>query len=693
MSFQISPGVRVREIDLTTVVPQVSTSIGAVAGVFRWGPLDEVLIIENEDQLAKVLGKPNNDSAAHFFTAANFLSYSNSLRVVRVANEGVALNATSDGAGLLIKNDDQYLAQFADGSAGVGSFAAKFPGELGNSLKVSVCPSASAFEQSLAISTLGDKLLGDNTSIADLLAKIEVGSIVRSSTGVSKKIISIDAGQTELLETAGTAVTGSGTSFETTLQVGTIIESNGELRHIVAIADDENATLNAAFSADVSPAEELDKLLITLNSAFSVNLVSDSGTLKWEFADAIGSSPNTSEFAAGIGALNDEMHVVVVDAGGKIAGARGAILERFSFISKASNAKTFDGSSNFYVDVINRRSQFVRWTDHIAGGSNFGLEADNGVIFDGPLKPTTDALAGGDDGALVSSGDLIRGYDKFSDSEVIDVSLVMAANAPLEVQIHLINQIAEVRQDCVVLLSPPETAVVNNAGNETSAIINHRENLPSSSYAVLDTGWKYQYDKYNDVTRWIPLNGDIAGLCARTDFEADAWFSPAGFNRGNIKNIIKLAFNPNQAERDALYPKGVNPVVRFPGLGTVLYGDKTLLSKPSAFDRINVRRLFNILKKAIRRASQFSLFEFNDEFTRNQFKNLVEPFLRDIQGRRGITDFRVVCDATNNTAEVVDTNRFIGDVYIKPARSINFITLNFVAVRTGVDFSEIVGQF
>jgi phage tail sheath protein FI len=269
----------------------------------------------------------------------------------------------------------------------------------------------------------------------------------------------------------------------------------------------------------------------------------------------------------------------------------------------------------------------------------------------------------------------------------------MAANAPLAVQIHLINQIAEVRQDCIVLLSPPEDTVVNNAGSEAADIINHRENLPSSSYAVLDSGWKYQYDKYNDLTRWIPLNGDTAGLCARTDYEADAWFSPAGFNRGNIKNIIKLAFSPNQPERDVLYARGINPVVRFPGLGTVLYGDKTLLTKPSAFDRINVRRLFNILKKAIRRAAQFTLFEFNDFATRNQFRNLVEPFLRDIQGRRGITDFRVVCDESNNTPEVIDSNRFIGDIYIKPARSINFITLNFIAVRTGVGFSEVVGQF
>jgi len=693
MSFQISPGVRVREIDLTTIVPQVSTSVGAIAGVFKWGPLGEVLIIENEDQLAKVCGKPDNSSAVHFFTAANFLSYSNSLRVVRVADEAVALNATSDGAGLLIKNDDVYVNQYADGSANVGSWTAKHPGELGNSLKVSICPSANAFSQSLVSTTLGDKLIGDAITIAELTSKIEAGSILRSSAGLQKKVTGVLEATTEALETSGAAIIGAGTSFETTLTVGQILASAGELRHVVAIADDENATLNAAFTVDIAAPTALNSLLITLESAFPADLASNAAQLRWEYADAMGASPNTSDFAAAQGASDDEMHIVVVDLDGKLSGVRGGILERYNFVSKAANAKTFDGSSSYYVEVVNRRSQYIRWTDHIPAGINFGTDAAPGVAFDSPDKASTDILSGGLDGALVSAGALMQGYDLFADSEIIDVSLIMAANAPLAVQIHLINQIAEVRQDCIVLLSPPEDTVVNNAGSEAADIINHRENLPSSSYAVLDSGWKYQYDKYNDLTRWIPLNGDTAGLCARTDYEADAWFSPAGFNRGNIKNIIKLAFSPNQPERDVLYARGINPVVRFPGLGTVLYGDKTLLTKPSAFDRINVRRLFNILKKAIRRAAQFTLFEFNDFATRNQFRNLVEPFLRDIQGRRGITDFRVVCDESNNTPEVIDSNRFIGDIYIKPARSINFITLNFIAVRTGVGFSEVVGQF
>jgi phage tail sheath protein FI len=253
--------------------------------------------------------------------------------------------------------------------------------------------------------------------------------------------------------------------------------------------------------------------------------------------------------------------------------------------------------------------------------------------------------------------------------------------------------LAESRKDCLIFLSPELNDVVNNSGNEVTDILSLRNSFTSSSFAVMDSGWKYQYDKYNDVYRWIPLNGDTAGLCARTDLERDPWFSPAGFNRGQIKNVVKLAWNPTKSERDSLYKAGVNPIVTFPGEGTVLYGDKTLLSRPSAFDRINVRRLFIVLEKAIARAARSSLFEFNDEFTRSQFVNLVEPFLRDVQGRRGIFDYRVVCDTTNNTPEVIDRNEFVGDIYIKPARSINFIQLNFVAVRTGVSFNEIVGQF
>ncbi len=287
---------------------------------------------------------------------------------------------------------------------------------------------------------------------------------------------------------------------------------------------------------------------------------------------------------------------------------------------------------------------------------------------------------------------MVTAYDYFNNAEAVDVALIVSGPADTTLSTSLIS-IAESRKDCVVFLSPPKSNVVDNAGSETTAITTYRNTLTSSSYAVLDSNWKYQYDKYSDVYRWVPMNGDVAGLCARTDLERDPWFSPGGLNRGIIKNVIKLAWNPTKTNRDDLYVKGINPVVSFQGEGVVLFGDKTLLSKPSAFDRINVRRLFIVLEKALARAARFSLFEFNDQFTRAQFVNLVEPYLRDVQGRRGIFDFRVVCDESNNTPEVIDRNEFVGDIYIKPARSINFIQLNFVAVRTGVSFEEVVGKF
>ena len=307
--------------------------------------------------------------------------------------------------------------------------------------------------------------------------------------------------------------------------------------------------------------------------------------------------------------------------------------------------------------------------------------------------PTTESLSNGTRGGAPTNANFITAYNKFKDTSDVDVSFLLGGDAGQTIALHLINNIAEVRKDCIVVLSPERSDVVSNDGSESTSIIAFRNSLPSSSYAIIDSGWKYQYDKYNDIYRYVPLNGDIAGLMVRTDTNRDPWWSPAGYNRGNIKNVTKLAWNPRQADRDLLYRAGINPVVTFPGQGTILFGDKTMLSKPSAFDRINVRRLFIVLEKAISTASKFTLFEFNDEFTRAQFRNMVEPFLRDVQGRRGIYEFRVVSDDTNNTGEVIDRNEFVGDIYIKPARSINYIQLNFVAVRTGVSFEEVVGKF
>jgi len=400
--------------------------------------------------------------------------------------------------------------------------------------------------------------------------------------------------------------------------------------------------------------------------------------------------PTTSSWATSQGASNDELHIAVIDARGQFSGVRNTVLEKFPFLSKASDAKNSDGSSNYYKNVINAQSKYVYWMDHPGGGTDWGGNGAATGAFESLSAAIGEFLTGGVD-AAPAAGDLQTAYDLFGNKELVDVSLLLTGGHAVAVAQHVIDNVALDRLDCVVFLSPPLAAVQNNAGDEADDIVTYRNSTlnRSTSYAVMDSGWKVQYDKYNDTYVNIPLNADTAGLCARTDQTNDPWWSPAGFNRGAIKNCVKLLFSPNQTDRDILYKNGINPVVSFPGQGVVLYGDKTLLAKPSAFDRINVRRLFIVLEKAISTAAKFQLFEFNDVFTRAQFKSLVEPFLRDVRGRRGIYDFRVVCDETNNTGEVIDRNEFVADIYIKPAKSINFIYLNFIATRTSVSFEEV----
>jgi phage tail sheath protein FI len=642
MAFQISPGVNVSEVDLTTVVPAVSTTVGGIAGHFSWGPVQQRVLIDNEDTLATQFAKPNANTASDFFTAASFLGYGNSLFVVRVINEAGttsnARNATSNAANTqntVIKNEDDYELNYINGVSGVGSWVAKYPGVLGNSLRVSVCSSSNAYQ-----STLTGTLAFTNNS---------------------------------------TTVTGIGTEFTTQIRVGDIL-----------LAGPDRVEVKVAAVAGANT--------LTLQSRYVGNTVASQSSVarRWEFFNFFDAAPGTSEYASIQGGSNDEMHIVVADEDGAWTGRSNNVIERYAAVSKASDALTQDGATNYYTNVINDRSQYIWWTAHQAGMTNTGRPAA-GVNFGlgSQARPFNDSLVNGRDGAAPRSADYINGFNKLANPEEVDVSLILTGDGNVTKAVHVINNIAEVRKDCIAVISPRRNDVVNNStyvGKEVDDSIAFRNLIPSSSYAVLDGGYKYIYDKYNDIYRYVPLNGDTAGLMVRTDNERDPWFSPAGFNRGQVKNVIKLSFNPTKAQRDQLYKNGINPVVTFPGQGTVLFGDKTLLAKPSAFDRINVRRLFIVLEKAISTAAKFTLFEFNDEFTRAQFRNLVEPFLRDVQGRRGIFDFRVVCDETNNTPEVIDRNEFVGDIYVKPARSINFIQLNFVAVRTGVEFTEIVGR-
>jgi hypothetical protein len=389
------------------------------------------------------------------------------------------------------------------------------------------------------------------------------------------------------------------------------------------------------------------------------------------------------------------MHVIVMDTGGLFSGVKNTVLEVFQYLSKGRDSTDSLGNSNYYKNYIFNNSKYIYAVDPVSYATTNATWGSSiaGTTFATVPVPQTVTLAGGND-AVTTDSDRISGYSLFTNADEVNVSLVLTSDHSVTVQQYVIDNISSARKDCLAFLSPPSANVVNQSGSETTNITAWNSALArSTSFAVADSGWKYMFDKYNNVYRWVPLNGDIAGLCVNTDSVRDPWFSPAGFNRGNLKNVVQLAWNPNKTQRDTLYAQGVNPVATFPGNGTVLYGDKTLQTKPSAFDRINVRRLFIVLEKSIANAAKYSLFEFNDETTRAQFVGLVTPFLRDIQGRRGIYDFRVVCDTTNNTPQVIDANQFVGDIYIKPARSINFIQLNFVAVRTGVDFTEVVGKF
>ena len=646
MAFQVSPGVNVTEIDLTTVVPAVSSTEGAIAGVFNWGPIEDRVLISSETQLVSRFGKPTSANFETFFAAANFLAYGNKLYVSRAA-DATAYNAGgSAAAGSITSTQIKNYDAFQDASLDVdATYWARYAGTLGNSLKVAVCDTANAF-----------------------FANIDFSSATISFKAVPGS--------------PNVDVTGIGAGDLDNLNVGDLIEIDSRL---LKIKTKGSVTSNAA-------------TIVLTDSFTGVANAFANGTINryWEFYGDVSAAPGTSAFVANAGGTSDELHVLVIDEDGLFTGTKGAILERYESLSRATDAKGPEGGSIFYRDVINESSQYIYVGTQRA--ASYEAAAASVAAFANTI-PLSLSLAGGTDSAIESSisvASLSAAWDKFKNAEEVDVSLLIAGKAVgingVQIANYVIDNIAEYRKDCVVFISPRSSDVVNNV-NAVSNAVTFRNNLRSTSYAVLDSGYKYQYDRYNDVNRYIPLCGDIAGLCVRTDETRDPWFSPAGFNRGQVKNILKLAYNPDKAQRDILYKNGINPVVTFPGQGTVLYGDKTLLSKPSAFDRINVRRLFIVLEKAIATSAKFSLFEFNDEFTRAQFRSLVEPYLRDIQGRRGIFDFKVVCDTTNNTGEVIDRNEFVGDIYIKPARSINFIQLNFIAVRTGVEFSEVIGQF
>ena len=607
MAFQVSPGVQVKEFDLTTIVPTIATTPSGFVGIFSWGPANEVVTVSTENELRERYGDPNDDNAQYWFTAGSFLRYGSNLQVVRA--EGATAKNAGHGAGasagvsscfpLNIKLDDSETSSpfNQSGYTAYGTFVAKYPGSYGNSIGVAVWDSA--------------------------------------ATGTS----GADGGTFSHWGPAGST-----------------------------------------------------------------------GTWAQYFRE----EPNTSQRAqdrTGISAgFNDEMHVLVFDADGKLTGTKNTVLEVYEGVSKATDAKLSDGTSNYYRTKINNTSDWILVTKAVEQGSATGLNKTIGEVYNGnsgnsfgaffnagsgtyeaELRNGIQLSGGTSDGEMgVTSAIDTEWTNHFDNAEERDVSFLVAGPANAAIANILVG-IAERRKDCLAVLSP-ELADCTNTDNNTNKnnVITFRGTInPKSSYAVMDSGWKVVYDPYNDKYRYCPLNGDVAGIMVRSDQDFEPWYSPAGFSRGRLRNVVRLAWSPNKAQRDDLYVKGINPVVNFENEGIVLFGDKTMLAKPSAFDRINVRRLFNVLEKSIATAARFSLFEFNDSFTRSAFKNLVEPFLRDVQSRRGLYDFKVVCDESNNTPVVIDRNEFVADIYIKPARSINFITLNFIATPTGVDFEEI----
>ena len=638
MAFQVSPGVLVQEKDLTRIIPAVSTSIGAFAGEFRKGPINEITTISSEQELVSVFGKPDASNYEDFFSAANFLQYSNALRVVRTQNSSVS-NATESGSTFVIKSLSDYVDNYADGSGSIGLWAAKTAGAWGNNLKISTCPSSSVY----------------------------------SSSGITVNDSSTAAGDTVVTVSSGTSI-----------NVGDIINFGDNYNYKVLSKSTNDITIKRKDEPEHFTASDSSGLFAALTDGATV-------TRYWEFYDLVSKAPGTSPFVTQAGGSNDELHIVVVDEDGGITGTKGEVLEVFAALSKASDAKGAQGDTNYYPTVIQNKSNYIYWMDHNASGTNWGSAAASTTYTDVTAVSNV-SLSNGANGSTRTNAQLLTSYELFKDAETVDVGLIIAGKGDATHIDNLIS-IAEDRKDAVVFASPERSDVVNvsSAAAQATNVIAFFNGIRSSSYVMFDSGYKYMYDRYSDVYRYVPLNGDLAGLSARTDLIADAWYSPAGLNRGIIRGAVKLAFNPSKTQRDDLYRARVNPVATFPGQGTVLFGDKTGLTAPSAFDRINVRRLFITLEKAVATASKFQLFEFNDEFTRANFRNIVEPFLREVQGRRGITDFLVVCDETNNTGEVIDRNEFVAEIFVKPARSINFITLQFVATRTGVSFDEVAG--
>lgn len=764
MAFQLSPGVDVKEIDLTAIIPAVSTTKAGFAGLFNWGPLEQRITITSEQDLVERFSTPDNINYPHWFTAANYLGYSNNIQVVRVVNQtsGVSgsVNSTSrSSTGILVKNSDHFEEIDDTLTAANHEFLGKYPGSLGNSISVSVSdrtetkltPFVNTTETrgSLSATTTTSGIVFEHGNTKNVFVN---NDLLRLKRGAAQTITGYTAA-TEFVVGAGsnnrTIAVGQSAGFSFDVSPGLTLDG-AQSRYVTIVKDGVRGFAPVTGITNVSNSTSIvhigasgfgfaeshgtttvstgDSIILlgqvtTGNTFNSSDVGLTAANVLWKYHNEFDTKlPSTSSSVEAHGASFDLLHAIVIDEDGDWSGTKGTVLERFESLSKAKNAKRENGSSIYFKDFINANSKYV-WSAQnpghetvVAGKFAFGQDSTSvGGTFDSLNANYYESLRGGQDFGPEGDDYYTNGYELFADSETVDISLILGG--PQEgIQAKNLVDLVTARKDAVAFLSPAKTAVINSTGNAsksaaiaTANVAAYRQGLNgsdaggdvdftsdnlnvSSSYAVLDSGYKYMYDRYNDVFRFVPLNGDIAGIAVRSDNETETWFSPAGFNRGQVRGVVKLAYNPLKAQRDELYINGINPVVSFPGEGTVLFGDKTMQSKPSAFDRINVRRLFIVLEKAIATAAKFQLFEQNDAFTRASFRQLIEPFLREVQSRRGVIDFKVVCDESNNTGEIIDRNEFVADIFIKPTRSINFITLNFIATRTGINFDEIGGS-
>ena len=644
MAFSVSPSVIVREVDASQAVPAISTPPAALAGVFRWGPTNEPLLLSSENQLVDRFGAPNDDNYETFFTAADYLSYSNALYVVRADDGSTEANSTILDITLDANNDvvsdDSYY----------GAFKAKYKGELGNSLQVAWVSSTGFESEFVAVAGIPTNKVS-NTQIDQVISFN--ASNVQFETANTQNLQDLIAG--DVLEIGNESI-----GYQE-LRVSSFTETPV---NVEATPGDANTSFLALYSYDI---EFFNKYTLA-----ETDLAKLSIKKKWQHGATFSRKPDANH-----------IHVAVIDAGGEISGTKGFMLEKFENISTTEGAVSAQGTTNYYGTVIENFSSWVAIANSAPIGTASGAIAKYETMA-GATSPVTETTA-----TLAQLG---ASLDTLRSSNEIDIAFVLQGkgdDAATRAN-YIVSNICETRKDCVAFISPSKEAVVDELkmNAKLTNVLAYRNKVQNSSYSFMDSGYKYRYDKYNDKYRWTPLNGDMAGLAARVE----PWESPAGFRKGVIKNVVKLAFNPSKTMRDLLYGSDVNPVMSQVGQGIVLFGDKTGLGLTSAFDRLNVRRLFIAVEKSIATAAQSFLFELNDDFTQTQFKNIVDPFLRDIQGRRGIIDYRVISDSTVNTPEVIDQNKFRASIFIKPARSINVIELTFVATRTGIEFDEIVGQ-